>query len=103
LAHLNSEKMPSSIAILLLLFFAFFQARLAAVQSADDELATAAAGAATFPLQTRPFILEPPEEPFLVREGQQPGLVLNCSIGEQFRDRARYELEWTKVVGDTPK
>ncbi|KAF7639394.1 hypothetical protein Mgra_00001064 [Meloidogyne graminicola] len=58
---------------------------------------------ATFPLQTsKPFIIEPGEETFLVREGE-PIPLLNCSVIEQFRDRSRYELEWTKVVDDRPK
>uniref|UniRef100_A0A183BL27 Down syndrome cell adhesion molecule-like protein Dscam2 n=1 Tax=Globodera pallida TaxID=36090 RepID=A0A183BL27_GLOPA len=57
--------------------------------------------AATFPLQTRPFLTEPNEEPYLVREGEQ-GPELNCSVSKQYRDRSRYELEWTKIVGETP-
>lgn len=65
-------------------------------QTADE------AAAATFALQTRPFTVEPSDEPLMVREGE-PGPVLNCSVGEQFRERNRFELEWTKVVGDTPK
>uniref|UniRef100_A0A1I8BT72 Ig-like domain-containing protein n=1 Tax=Meloidogyne hapla TaxID=6305 RepID=A0A1I8BT72_MELHA len=62
-----------------------------------------ASESATFPLQTsRPFIIEPGEETFLAREGES-GPLLNCSVAEPFRDRSRYELEWTKVVEDRPK
>ncbi|KAL3115772.1 hypothetical protein niasHT_007777 [Heterodera trifolii] len=56
---------------------------------------------ATFPLQTRPFLAEPNEEPYLVREGEN-GPELNCSVLEQYRNRSRYEMEWTKIVGETP-
>uniref|UniRef100_A0A914KU69 Ig-like domain-containing protein n=1 Tax=Meloidogyne incognita TaxID=6306 RepID=A0A914KU69_MELIC len=67
------------------------------------QLYFSASDSATFPLQTsRPFTIEPGEENFLAREGE-PGPLLNCSVAEPFRDRSRYELEWTKVVEDRPK
>lgn len=69
--------------------------------SFSTDSAIQSGSAATFPLQTRPFLTEPDEEAYLAREGER-GPALNCSVAEQYRDRKRFELEWTKIVGDTP-
>ncbi|KAE9556388.1 hypothetical protein FO519_000428 [Halicephalobus sp. NKZ332] len=48
------------------------------------------------------FISQPNVQPYYVREGE-PGPILNCIFSPEFRDRKRFEPQWTRVVSGTPK
>uniref|UniRef100_A0A7E4ZSG2 B-cell receptor CD22 n=1 Tax=Panagrellus redivivus TaxID=6233 RepID=A0A7E4ZSG2_PANRE len=48
------------------------------------------------------FATEPSVQPYYVRENE-PGPILNCMFSETYRNRDRYEPEWTRVVAGTPK
>uniref|UniRef100_A0AC35F0A4 Ig-like domain-containing protein n=1 Tax=Panagrolaimus sp. PS1159 TaxID=55785 RepID=A0AC35F0A4_9BILA len=49
-----------------------------------------------------PFSIEPSVQPYYVRENES-GPILNCAFSENYRNRDRYEPEWTRVVDGTPK
>ena len=50
----------------------------------------------------RPFIAEPSVQPYYVHENE-PGPLLECAIAAEFRDRQRFEPQWTRIASGTPK
>lgn len=50
---------------------------------------------------TSPFLVEPDDSPYYLRE-RAPGPLIRCVVAEAFRSRDRYELEWMKIVGGFP-